>query len=624
MKLRLRSKSVGCLRAAPLLFAMCSLGSAATYYVDPSGSDYNSGTSASPLRTVAKGVSLAGPGDTVILNNGTYGNEGHISDGSGGMSGYAAPVNISSSGSASAYITVKAANSGQAILDCGTTSSSLGCDKYIYLNSGARYWTFQGLVFTRGAFGGIGTDVGASFINVINCQFANIGNWVDTTQIGEDGIGFDQGATNWYISGNIFHDIGRIGGQSYMDLDHGIYAKGTNVQIINNVFYNLNKGWSIQVANGATNWLIANNTFAFSSVGNGQIMLWDTINGMSIINNIFYNPANYALERYQASMSNCVVDHNLVYGASSVMGDATGCSVTNSVMGGNPNFVSPATYDFRAQVGGAGIDAGVNLSAVPTDMMGVSRPQGAITDLGSYEFVSAASVVTPPPPVSNPPTTPNPPPVSTTPVPGDITTGLVGWWKFTEDGGNEAYDGSGHGNNATLHNPTWWTSDYGVTNWFSGSRSYGSVSESASLELAGQMTVAFWLRPSTNSERDPRVIAKTYDWDVKLNGSNHYPQLDVGGSYATLNYSLPLRVWNHVVFTFNNGVVTGYVNGVAVPFLWNTFSSSTKIPTWAYGLFLAAADPYYDNPYIGSLDDVRIYNRALSAADVAALHAFLK
>src|SRR6516165_7890766 len=137
MKLRLRSKSVGCLRAAPLIFALGSLGSAATYYVDPAGNDANPGSSAAPFRTVAKGVSVAGPGDTVILNNGTYGNEGHISDGSGGMSGYAAPVAISSSGAPNAYITVRAANSGQAILDCGTTSSSLGCDKYIYLNSGA-------------------------------------------------------------------------------------------------------------------------------------------------------------------------------------------------------------------------------------------------------------------------------------------------------------------------------------------------------------------------------------------------------------------------------------------------------------------------------------------------------
>ena len=378
------------LRNAPLFLIACRFLSGATYYVDPSGNDANSGSSAAPFRTVAKGVSVAAPGDTVILNNGTYGNEGHISDASGGMSGYASPVSINTAGTSSAWITVKAANPGQAILDCGTTSTAMGCDKYIVLYAGARYWTFQGLVFTRGAFGGIGTDNGASYINVLNCQFANIGNWVDTTTIGEDGVGFDAASTNWYINGNIFHDIGRIGGQSYPDFDHGIYAKGTNATITNNIFYNMNKGWSIQVANGATNWLIANNTFAFSSIANGQIMLWNTITNITIQNNIFYSPAGYGIERYQASMNTCLVDHNLVYGASAIMGDSTGCTVSNSVVGADPKLVnaSAAPFNFQTQAGGAGVDAGVNLSAVPYDFKGTSRPQGSSTDIGAYELTA--------------------------------------------------------------------------------------------------------------------------------------------------------------------------------------------------------------------------------------------
>jgi len=331
-------------------------------------------------------VSVAGPGDTVILNNGTYGNEGHISDGSGCKYGCSPAVSISSSGAPGAYITLKAANSGQAILDCGTTTSSLGCDQYIYLNAGAGYWTFEGLVFTRGAFAGLSTNDGASFINVVHCEFSHIGNWVDTTTIGETGLGFNQPATNWYIDGNVFHDIGRIGGQSYMDFDHGIYAAGSNATIINNIFYNINKGWSIQVANGATNWLIANNTFAFSSAGNGQIMLWNTINGISIINNIFYNPSGYAIERYQASLNGCLIDTNLVSGSSSMMPDTTGCSVLHTSFG-NPNFINPGAGDFQTQAGGAGINNGMMLGAVTSDIRGVSRPQGSWIDIGAYEFV---------------------------------------------------------------------------------------------------------------------------------------------------------------------------------------------------------------------------------------------
>jgi hypothetical protein len=95
---------------------------------------------------------VAGPGDTVILNNGTYGNEEHIGDGSGCWYGCTPAVSISSSGGPGAYITVEAANSGQAILDWGTTSSSLRCDMYIYLNSGARYWTFERSGLYPGSF----------------------------------------------------------------------------------------------------------------------------------------------------------------------------------------------------------------------------------------------------------------------------------------------------------------------------------------------------------------------------------------------------------------------------------------------------------------------------------------
>jgi hypothetical protein len=183
--------------------------------------------------------------------------------------------------------------------------------------------------------GGLAIDSGASFVNVLNCQFANVGNWVDGTPIGEAGIGFDAGATNWYVNGNIFHDIGQIGGQSYPDLDHRIYAQGINATIINNVFYNINKGWSIQVASGANNGLIANNTLAFPSIGSRQILLWGGVTNISIINNIFYNPSAYAIERYQASRNGCLIDHNLVSGSSTVMSDPTGCWATNSVFG-NP------------------------------------------------------------------------------------------------------------------------------------------------------------------------------------------------------------------------------------------------------------------------------------------------
>jgi hypothetical protein len=73
------------------------------------------------------------------------------------------------------------------------------------------------------------------------------------------------------------------------------------------------------------------------------------------------------------------------------------------------------------------------------------------------------------------------------------------------------------------------------------------------------------------------------------------------------------------VFTFNLGVVKGYVDGAPVAFLTNTFNGTGTLPQWAYGLFLGT-DSSKNNYLIGSLDDIRLYNHALSAAEVAALY----
>jgi hypothetical protein len=345
-------------------------------------------------------VLSARPGDQIILEDGIYPNEGILSDGTGGMHGYATSVNISKSGTANAWITLKAANRWGAILDCGTTANALGCDKNIVLGTGVQYWSFEDLVFTRGAFGGIGTEGGASNIRVKGCRFENIGIWNDPAEIGEEGIRFDVSASNWRVEGNIFHDIGRTGGVALLQLDHGIYAAGSNVQIVNNIFYNLNKGWSIQVADGANNWLIANNTFAFASAGPGQIALWRTNTNVRVENNIFYEPVRSAIEEYQAIVNGCTLDHNLVSGAPSIVSgpgvNPGGCGGTNR-FGVSPEFVNieQPPYDFHLRRRSPAIGAGVPLPDVTVDFDGVPRPQNRPPSVGAYE-------PTPLPPIRRP------------------------------------------------------------------------------------------------------------------------------------------------------------------------------------------------------------------------------
>jgi hypothetical protein len=372
---------------------LCQGASAATYYVATNGSDGNSGTAAAPVQTLQKGVNLAVAGDTVIVEDGTYGHVNAVTGGDG-SSNEASPVWLYNSGTSAAWITIKAQHKGAAILDC-----EMLCDSYINLYN-ASYIVIQDLVITRGYKEAIHSNDSAHHITLKGNRFEYIANRATTTQIGNTGMYTNPSCHDFVIDGNVFHDIGRTSGSN--SLDHGLYLHGWNFTIINNSFYHIPSGWDIQMADGLSNVLVANNTFAFANPAQyGQIMLWNTQTNLTIRNNIFYSPQGYGITRYSSTVNSCAIDHNLVYGASGVITDPTGCTMGTNLVGANPLLVnvSTAPYDFHAQAGGAGIDAGVNQATVPYDFDGTARPQGSSTDMGAYEYASA--VTTQPPVVSS-------------------------------------------------------------------------------------------------------------------------------------------------------------------------------------------------------------------------------
>jgi hypothetical protein len=361
MKFRLTNKPVRSWRLLVLtgvltLFGQCA--SAATYYVATTGSDSNPGTQSAPFRHLSKAALTAiQPGDTVIVMDGTYDNEGAV-----------APnivVILYYSGTAGNPITFRAQNRGKAILDSMNLSTTTSCDgasAYFGLKS-VSFILIQGFVIQRGCDSGILTDGGAHDIIFRWNEIRNIANHTATDQIGRDGIYLHASEYNFIFDGNSFHDIGRTDGQTLLHFDHGIYSQGQRMTIINNIFYNMNRGWAIQTADGASNWLVANNTFAFGNANGeaGQIMFWGTNSNITVRDNVFYKPNSSAITRYAATISGCPFDHNLIYGVSAVIPDATGFTIGTNQIGVDPLFVNASTtpYDFHLQPGSPGINAGV-------------------------------------------------------------------------------------------------------------------------------------------------------------------------------------------------------------------------------------------------------------------------
>jgi len=143
--------------------------------------------------------------------------------------------------------------------------------------------------------------------------------------------------------------------------------------------------------------LIANNTFGFAQGGGqaGQIMLWNSQTNLTIQNNIFYQPKSYAITRYSSTVSACTLDHNLVYGASGMISDSSGCALGVTQTGADPAFVNStvAPYDFHLQAGSPAIGSGIQLPAVVNDLTGLVRASTTATaDLGAYQFAPTAAL----------------------------------------------------------------------------------------------------------------------------------------------------------------------------------------------------------------------------------------
>lgn len=353
---------------------------AAVYYVATDGRDSGNGSRTVPFRTIMRGMQAASAGDSVIVRDGTYGHEGAVTGGDGNQDNQS-PVILRRSGRPGAWITLRAEHKWQATLDC-----EMRCDSYIDLLNAA-YVVIQGFVITRGFKEGIHSNDAAHHITIRGNRIEYIANRASSTGLGLSGMYTNPACHDFIVDGNVFHDIGR---SNPSQLDHALYLRGSAFAVTNNVFYNMRRGWSIQTAEGLDGAFIVHNVFAFENAAGktGQIMLWGRQANLIVRDNIFYGAGRFAITRYQASISSCSIDHNIIYGASDlhVMTDASDCSLRDNRIGVDPKFVNAARepYDFHLRASSPAIGAGAATSVV-IDFDGLPR-SSARPDIGAFVF----------------------------------------------------------------------------------------------------------------------------------------------------------------------------------------------------------------------------------------------
>jgi Protein of unknown function (DUF1565) len=302
---------------------------ATTYYVAAAvGNDSNPGTSAKPLKTIQKAAYMVKPGDTVVVKDGTYSTTG------------SALVVINYGGSAGKPVTFVAEHTAGAKLDGRSNQTNFGWT----IEPGVAYVNIKGFEMFNYSKMAVNGGSQVNNIGVIGNQIHDIGRVCSNSDIGLVGMFFRK-SSSISITNNIFRNIGRYApGEKgckptnayYKNHDHAIYLDGvSNVAIIANKFFNISRGWGIQVYSGSgvlsTGIKILNNDFSLPNpYRDGYVVFaYPGLTQSSVNNNNFYQPTGQALNFNKGiKLSSVSVTANKTY--SSVISKVSPSGVTLS------------------------------------------------------------------------------------------------------------------------------------------------------------------------------------------------------------------------------------------------------------------------------------------------------
>ena len=217
-----------------------------------------------------------------------------------------------------------------------------------------------------------------------------------------------------------------------------------------------------------------------------------------------------------------------------------------------------------------------------------------------------------------------------------LSDGLVGYWKMDEASWNgtadEVVDASGAGNDGVAVGiggiPTTGAGKFGNGGIFDGVDDYVDYDENI-LDGATSGTVGMWFKRKAWTENYTTLLTKSNgaSWvynhiqiarDASADTINLTISDNINSTSNNVNVgTIDINQWYYIVMTWDGTSLIGYLDGVEVDRYNTTISIPSDSTLFAIGKG-AATDRYFN----GSIDEVRIYNRALSPGEVRDLYNF--
>ena len=209
--------------------------------------------------------------------------------------------------------------------------------------------------------------------------------------------------------------------------------------------------------------------------------------------------------------------------------------------------------------------------------------------------------------------------------------GLVGYWPF--DG--NASDMSGNENHGIVNGATLGADRFGMVGQaynFDGVDDFIDVGNNIVLNLPSSLSISLWVRNPQGTILSKGAEPETFSIISKGNGLDKYIDFyredsNGGNRYLKPNSPFNFTAWHNIHVVDDNHQMKIYIDGSQLPMTlssdtWDAGVDNSNLKIGLHGGSLSEAQSY--GFFSGSIDDVRIYNRALSSSEVFALYQFEK
>ncbi len=199
---------------------------------------------------------------------------------------------------------------------------------------------------------------------------------------------------------------------------------------------------------------------------------------------------------------------------------------------------------------------------------------------------------------------------------------MLAYWKLNENSGTTTADSIGS-NDGSLQGATWTTGKDESGLHFDGSQDeYVTIPYDNSISLDHDFSVSFWIYPTDETVQWKTILSRSNQFTCSYIGNDEI-RVHING-YANIDSqtSAPRNTWTHVVFTYKNtdagdDEIVLYINGEydgQVGPTWGTPNTPSNP--------LIIGGDLSGSYYTGSLDEIIIYDKSLSAEEVTAIYNY--